>query len=156
MNLPKGLFLPVDRSDVLEIATHQDRIANRARDIAGLVMGRRMSIPAVIAPFFMAFLKRSIDATVQAKKIIDELDELLETGFRGDEADLVRKMVMTLDEIEHDTDEMQIEVRGELFRIETQLPPIDVVFLYKIIDRTGDLADQAQIVGGQLLLLLAR
>ncbi|HBP75141.1 MAG TPA: phosphate transport regulator, partial [Alcanivorax sp.] len=37
-----------------------------------------------------------------------------------------------------------------------ELPPVDVIFLYKIIEWIGDLADRAQKVGGRLQLLLAR
>ena len=43
-----------------------------------------------------------------------------------------------------------------LAQLETELPPIDVMFLYKIIDWTGDLGDRAQQVGSRLELLLAR
>lgn len=44
MHLPKSLFLPVPRSDLLELLSVQDKVANRAKDIAGLMLGRRMRI----------------------------------------------------------------------------------------------------------------
>ena len=37
-----------------------------------------------------------------------------------------------------------------------ELPPVDVIFLYKIIDWIGDLANRAQTVGGRLQILIAR
>jgi hypothetical protein len=43
-----------------------------------------------------------------------------------------------------------------LFQIEDSLPPVDVMFLYKIIDRLGELADVSQKVGSRLLLLIAK
>lgn len=156
LHLPKGLFLPVPRTDILELLSVQDRIANKAKDIAGLVLGRKMQIPAAITDSYMALLKRSLDASHQAKKAINELDELLETGFRGNEVKLVEEMILKLDEIEQDTDEIQVKVRQALFEIESKLSPIDVIFLYKIVERTGDLADCAQTVGGRLQVLLAR
>lgn len=156
LHLPKGLFLPVPRTDILEILELQDRIANQAEDIAGLVIGRKMRIPAKIETQYMNFLQRCLEATDQALKAINELDELLETGFRGNEVKLVEQMIMVLDKIEQDTDTLQIEVRQALFQIENELPPVDVVFLYKVIEWTGDLADRSQMVGGQLHLLLAR
>ncbi|MFT7470689.1 MAG: hypothetical protein ACI8XU_000581, partial [Kiritimatiellia bacterium] len=36
------------------------------------------------------------------------------------------------------------------------LPPVHVMFLYKIIDQIGDLADISESVGARLLLLIAR
>lgn len=155
LHLPKGLFLPVPRTDILELLSVQDRIANRAKDISGLILGRRMVIPENISQDYMTFLKRCIDASKQARKAINELDELLETGFRGNEVKLVEEMIVKLDEIEHDTDEMQVAVRRQVFAMEKELPPIEAMFLYKIIEWTGDLADRAQTIGGHLQLLLA-
>lgn len=156
LHLPKGLFLPIPRTDILEILELQDHIANQAEDIAGLVIGRKMRIPAKIEIKYMEFLQRCLDATDQALKTINELDELLETGFRGNEVKLVEQMILVLDKIEQDTDSLQVEVRQALFQIESELPPVNVVFLYKIIEWTGDLADRAQKVGGQIHLILAR
>ena len=156
LHLPKGLFLPVSRSDLLELLSAQDRIANKAKDIAGLILGRKMHIPSEIAPQVLQLLKRSIDASHQAAKAINELDELLETSFRGSEANIVQDMIKKLSDIEHDTDNLQREVRYSLFQIEKDMHPIDVIFLYKIIEWLGDLADRAQHVGGRLQLLIAR
>lgn len=89
LKLPRGLFLPVDRTDMLDLVTQQDRLANRAKDIAGRVIGRHLMVPESMQTDFMVYLQRCLDATTQANKVIHELDELLETGFRGREASLV-------------------------------------------------------------------
>jgi predicted phosphate transport protein (TIGR00153 family) len=156
LNLPKGLFLPVPRTDLLDMLRSQDRIANKAKDIAGLILGRKMQIPPQFAGEIQAFLQRSIDATAQAHKSIHELDTLLETGFSGNELGIVEEMIQELDDIEHDTDEMQIRIRKQLFQVEKDLPPIDTMFLYNVIEWIGELANRAQRVGGQLQLLIAR
>lgn len=156
LTLPGGLFMPVERTDLLELITQQDKIANKAKDIAGRVIGREMEIPSQIQPEFIAYLRRCVDATNQACIAINELDDLLETGFRGREVKLVEKMLVELDAIEHDTDEMQISIRRKLRQIETELNPIDVMFLYKIIEWVGELADIAERVGSRLELMLAR
>lgn len=156
LHLPKGLFLPVARTDLLELLSAQDRIANKAKDVAGLFLGRKMALPAKIADSYISFVKRGIDAAQQANKAINELDELLETGFKGNEVKLVNSMIQKLDKIESDTDKMEVKIRKKLFEFEEKLPPIQVIFLYKSVDWTGDLADCAQTVGGRLQLLLAR
>ena len=43
-----------------------------------------------------------------------------------------------------------------VFAIERDLPPIDAMFLYRILDWTGDIGDRAQRVGSRLQLMLAR
>lgn len=156
LNLPKGLFMPVSRQDLLEVLLMQDKIANKAKDIAGTVVGRHMVLPDVVQENYIRFVERSVAACKQARKAINEFDELVETGFSGREIEIVTEMITKLDSIESDTDTLQREIRSQLFAIEADLPPIDVMFLYKVIEQTGDVADRAQTVGSRLQLMLAR
>ena len=156
LGLPKSLFLPMPREDLLDMVSMQDRIANRAKDIAGLMLGRRMRLPEPIAAPMQAYVNTAIAASAQTFNAINELDELLETGFGGREIKLIETMIDELDRLERETDDQQIAIRAELFKLEPELPPVDVMFLYKVIDYVGDLADRAQKVGGFLHMLLAR
>lgn len=156
LHLPNSYFMPVSRRDLLEILTMQDKIANQAKDIAGLITGRKMTFPKDIGEEMKKFLSRSIDAAKQAQKAINELDELLETGFKGSEVKLVQSMIKELDHIERDTDKIQVVVRDLLFKQEKDMPAVDVMFLYRVIDGVGNLGDLSQRVGSRLELLLAR
>ena len=156
MQLPSSLFMPMDRRDVLDVLQLQDKIANKAKDIAGLVLGRKMLLPELICKTYIEFLNRCIDAIRQAQSAINELDELVTVGFRGNEVTRVKKMIEELHVIEGETDKIQIKLRAELFKIEKDLPPVDVMFIYKIIEWTGDLADNAQSTGNRLQLMLAK
>lgn len=156
LQLPKGIMLPVSRRDLLEVLTMQDKIANKAKDIAGLILGRKMVIPPSMGELMREFVQRSVDAATQAQRAINELDELVETGFRGHEVEIVESMLKELDRIESETDAIQIQVRAELYKIEDSWPPVKVMFLYQIIDWIGDLGDRAQRVGSRLQLMLAR
>ena len=156
MNLPTSLFMPIDRRDILQVLDMQDLIANRAKDISGLTLGRKMTIPGVLVEDFIALLNRCIDATRLAQIAINELDELVVTGFRGDEAKRVEQMIAELQVVENETDEIQVKLRDALFVIENELSPIDVMFLYKIIEWIGDLADASQSTGNRLQLMLAK
>lgn len=154
--LPAGLFMPVDRRDLLEVLTMQDKIANQAKDIAGLVLGRKMTLPSQMHDLFLKYGDRCIDASAQALKVIQELDELVETGFRGVEVDRVEKMISTLNDIEGETDSLQVELRDILFSLEDELRPTDVMFTYRLIEGVGKVADLAQRVGSRMQLVLAR
>ncbi|MFT7299916.1 MAG: putative phosphate transport protein (TIGR00153 family) [Porticoccus sp.] len=156
LQLPKSLFMPLDRGDLLDLLSLQDRIANRSKDIAGLMLGRKMSIPEPLHQKITDLLSSSIDVARQALKAINELDELLEVGFSGNEVDLVEKMIGELDLLEDKTDQLEQEIRHQLLELEQELPPIDMMFLYQVIDMIGELADLAEGVGGRLQLLLAR
>lgn len=155
LRLPKSLFMPVPREDLLELLLVQDKIANLSKDVSGIVIGRKMQIPAAIAEQFLEFVERNVDAAKQARKSVRELDELFTTGFRGAEVDLVSALIEELDRIETDTDSKQAELRWALYEIESTLNPIDAVFLYQVIELTGQIADMAERVGRRLELLLS-
>ena len=152
--LPKSMVMPVSREDLLGLVLVQDQIPNLARDISGLVLGRRMQIPVVMQASFITFVERNVDAAKKARKTIRELDELYETGFRGAEVELVTAFISELDQIENDTDELQTVVRNQLFSLEAELPPVNVMFLYQVIDLTGDIGDMAERIGRRLELLI--
>lgn len=153
---PRGLFMPVDRSDLLELVTQLDKLANFAKDISGRIIGRQLVIPAEVQPSFMNFLSRSLDSTAHVGKVINEMDHLLETGFRGRELTFVNNMILELDTIEDDTDQLQIMLRKAIYSIENQHSPIDIMILYKVVEWVGVLADQAQRIGSRIELMLAR
>ena len=48
LELPGGLFMPVDRADLLELLSQQDKIANKAKDQEGVSSGYRKSTSITI------------------------------------------------------------------------------------------------------------
>ncbi len=155
LHLPKSLFMPVPRQDLLELLLVQDKMANRTKDVSGLVLGRKMRIPSAIADDFLEFVSRNVDAAKQARKSVRELDDLFTSGFRGAEVTLVASLIEELDRIETDTDDRQANLRAALFEFEEELKPVDVIFLYRVIELTGEIADMAERVGRRLELLLS-
>jgi len=156
LNLPDNLWMPVPRADLLDLLMVQDRVANTAKDVSGIVIGRRMAFPADVGDVLMKLVRRCVDAVDQAERSVNELGELFETGFRGAEVELVNELIDHLDAIEDDTDQLQAEVRAALFVREQALPPVDVVFMYQAIEWIGEVGDYAQRVGSRLQRLLAR
>lgn len=156
MNLPGSLFMPMPREQILDIVRLQDKIANISQDISGIMTGRKTELPDPVAALFVAFVERAIDAAHQARIAINELDELVETGFRGRQLDIVQKMIETLEEIESETDKQERKLRHAMFKIEKEYDPLDMMFLYRMIDWIGKLADTAHQVGARLQLLMAR
>jgi predicted phosphate transport protein (TIGR00153 family) len=148
--------MPVDRRDLLEVLGMQDSIADTAQDIAGLLVERNMSVPEDMAEPLMALVNRCVDTCKCSASIIEELDELVEMGFRGFEADKVQEMVEELNKIEDETDEMGMALTRTLFSKEDEINPVSVMFWYQMIQWIGDLADYAEKVGDRMRLLLAR
>jgi predicted phosphate transport protein (TIGR00153 family) len=156
LHLPKGLLMPVDRRDLLAVLDAQDAIADTAQDIAGLLATRPMPLPDDMQADLRRLVGRCVETCNQAVAIINELDELVETGFRGPEARRVEEMVAELGQIEGETDQLGMSLVRALFAHENDMSPVSVMLWYRLILWIGNLADYAQKVGDRLLLLIAR
>lgn len=120
-HLPKSLFLPVDRSNLLEILSIQDRIADKTEDIAILLTLTPLELLPIFKKEFKLFLLKNIETFTEAKLIIHELHELVESSFGGIEAEKVRSMVDTVAYHEHEADLLQRQLLKCLFKAIDQL-----------------------------------
>jgi predicted phosphate transport protein (TIGR00153 family) len=153
-HMPNRMFMAVERRAMLEILDFQDSIADVAQDVAELVDQRSMTIPEPLAEPLLALVRRVVAACDQAVRIVDELDELLETGFGKRETARVQEMVGALEKIESETDELADRVHRQLFAMEDELG-VGTIFWDRVVRWVGDMADYAERVGGRIRLLIA-
>ncbi len=155
-NLPRGLFMPVDRRDLLELLDLQDTIADTAQAVAGLLEARLLPVPAGMQADLRALVDHSAQSCALAADIINELDELVETGFQGTEAARVKQMIAALGQREDTTAALTLALTQSLFRHEDEQGAVAVLLWYRLIGWLRDLAAQAGRVGERVLLLIAR
>lgn len=154
-HMPRRVMMAMERRDLLDVLDFQDSIADVAQDIAELVDQRKMHLPPELVAPFRALAERSVAACEHANLIINELDELVETGFGDREVARVEAMIMELGRIESETDELlDVGCRG-VFGIEAELG-IATVYWHQILLWIADLADYAERVGNRFRLLIAR
>jgi len=156
MNLPSTFMMPFSRRDLLDVLLIQDSIANITKDLAGLMMTRHMVFPEEISDDFIKLAELCVKTSGAALVAINELDELLETAFSSRERKIVSKMIKTVNELEHETDDAQNDIRNKLFALESDLPPVDVMFYYRAIEWLGETADAAQKVGSRFEVMLTK
>jgi predicted phosphate transport protein (TIGR00153 family) len=156
LNLPKTLFLPVARRDLLVLISEQDSIADAVENIAGILIVREMKVPEAMRDLLMELIQATIDTFNKALKVIEELDELLEVGFRGKYSSIVTDMVVDLKQTEEITDDLAKDLNRILFSLEDQLKPVSVIFWYKLIKEIGEVANHSENVGDRILPFLSR
>lgn len=101
------------------------------------------------------YIRTSVACVAQAREALEELKDLLESGFGRNASDVMQTLIRELHTLEQQTDEQQVAIRRQLFTLESELPPVDVMFLYKIIDWVGELSDRAERVGSRLQIMTA-
>ena len=154
--LPKGMFLFVPRGDLLDLIGLADEIPNTIKDISGLVYGRQIVIPPQISASFKEFASEAVEIVSTAALAVDQLSEVSRLAFGSRASDALKKIISKLDSLEAESDKSEVTVRRQLFDIEKDLPPVNVMFLYDVINKIGELADRAEQVGHRLTLIAVR
>ena len=156
LNMPKSLFLPVDRKDLLSLIADQDKIADTAEDLGKIFLYRSMVVPEGIKELLDELLEGTMEISAAAREMIERLDELLELGFSGREHAKVSQMIAGVRRSEHNIDDIIHRCCKQLFSIEGELDPVSVMFWYKIIEMLGLISDQSENLADRLLLFLSK
>ncbi|MCE2982276.1 MAG: TIGR00153 family protein [Parachlamydia sp.] len=120
-HLPKSLFLPIDRGNLLDILSLQDSIADKVEDVGVIATLKPLEILPIFKEEFKLFLIQNMEAFEQVRLVIQELHELVESSFGGIEAEKVRSMVDQVAYKEHEVDLTQRKLLKALFAAEGQL-----------------------------------
>ena len=155
-DLPKTVFTPVDRDDLLEVLSLQDSISDYAEDVAVLLSMKSLPFPAAIRNEFWKFLDQVLVTVNHYAKINEELDELMEASFGGTEAGKVEEMINNLGREEHETDRLQHELVRKLLSMEEEIGTLNVIMWMKVLEATGNMANGAEKVGNRLRLFLSK
>lgn len=153
-HLPKGLFLAVNRGDLLEILSLQDTLADRAEDIGVLMTLKELEPLKGVRKDFKAFLDKNLEAVRHAHKIIREIDELLETSFGGKEAEKVRAMVEEVAYMEHEADNLQRNLLKKLYNMDDTIPYTSFILWINVLQAIASLSNNSEKLANRVRMLL--
>jgi predicted phosphate transport protein (TIGR00153 family) len=156
LHMPKTLFLPVDRRDLLTLLRDQDALADNTEKISQILTSRTMEVPEGIKDLLDELLEATMEISSAAKLMVEELDELVQVGFGGREYDKVIKMIAVVRKSEHNIDHILHNIKRKLFTLEDTLNPVSVMFWYQLIELLGDISNQAENMSDRLLLFLSK
>lgn len=153
--LPQERSSIISRKSIIELLQLQTKIANKVQGISGLVIGRQLHLPPEVGVEFFPLLNQCVVAVQQMQILINHLADLNAGSSREKVIEQLQTMIEQVDLQENASDKMQIQARNALLNIESQLPPVDVMNLYKMLEWTGDLADRAHELGGHIISTIA-
>lgn len=154
--LPKTIFLPVDRRDLLDVISILDAVADCSEDVGILFTLRRMEPHDELVEPLKKLLRRVMKVVDKAVELIDRLDVLVDAGFQGPEAARVQEMIDELNRLEHEADIVQDDLARRLFSLEDEIKPGSLFIWNKILNKVGDIANTAEKMGNRLRLFVAQ
>lgn len=155
-HLPKAVFLPIDRRDLLEIVHLQDAMADSLQEAAGLLTLKPLPVPVELRDELRIFAAQIHTECRRLAGIMEHLDELVESIFGGPEAEVVLGLIEELGQAENKSELLSRKLARRLFALGDALPPVDTMLWLRIIETTAEIANNAERTASRLRLLIAR
>jgi hypothetical protein len=152
----KGIFLPVNREDLLRYLKIQDDLADTVEDIAVLSSMKKLSAPLQFGNDILEYVNTILNVCKLADEATDHLKPLVEAGFKGEDFVEVLKLAEKAEAAEHDADVAGLELARKLFTYEDEMKATDVMLWFQILDLLGHLADYADKTGEWLRNMLEK
>ena len=154
--IPTAFALPVYRGDLLAFVHVQDEMADAAEDLAVQLTIKRLDLPGTLAEHVLEYVRQALKVCGKLYEAVELLKDVVEADFDGPRG----QQVMTLvDQAEHEewvADKMQYKLAQELFALEDQLKPTDILLWSEIFKNLGALANHADKTAERLRRMLAR
>jgi len=154
-HLPRSIFLPVARQDLLDILSTQDGISDAAEDVGMIVTMRKMEVQPALVDLLDPFVQKTLESVACYSQVIGELDRLVEASFVGKEAERVTELIRKVGRLEHEADNAQEALSRRLFEIEDSMKPGALFMWIEIIRRLGSVANRAEKAANRLRMFLA-
>ena len=155
-NLPRSMFLPIDRWHFLEIISSADKIADRVEDLGYLMTIRKTKIPAALEPDFRALSDKALESYAKLTETVQGFDQLIEAGFTGPAADKALDDIYQVCHLEWETDKIGYKLSQHLFEHENELSAVDIAMIHDIAQVIGKFADSVETLAKHIRRTLAR
>ncbi|NGX37744.1 MAG: hypothetical protein K1000chlam2_00906 [Chlamydiae bacterium] len=153
-HLPKSIFMPIDRGHFLEILSVQDSIADRTEDVGITLTMRPLESFEMLQESLMEFFKKCSEVFWDAKRIIEEIDELLESSFGGIEAEKVKTMVEETAFKEHQAQKLKRQLLKKLFTEGEKFSPPGFYHWLRLVEDIGMLAQCSEKLANRIRMVL--
>ena len=153
-NLPRGLFMAIDRGQLLEMLSLQDSIADKAEDIGVLMSIRAAKMIETLVVPFKEYVQGNKDTFTKAKDVMRELDVLIESGFGGAEATKVDQMIDAVAHAEHECDIMQRKLMKQVLDHEDDMSVGDFFVWQRLLHEIAGLSNYSEKLANRVRMLL--
>ncbi|HPE85220.1 MAG TPA: TIGR00153 family protein [Chlamydiales bacterium] len=150
----KGIYLPIDRSQFLEILSLQDNIADKAEEIALLLTLYPLESLDVFANDLQEFFRKNLEAFQDVLLITGEMEELLESSFGGIEAEKVKRLVEKTAFKEYEADKAKYALTKMLFAKGQGLSTPGFYLWHRLINEVGQLSHLSERLANRIRMIL--
>lgn len=155
-SLPKSIFMPVSRGDLLAYIKEQDYIIDRAEEIVLNLEMKKILMPSCIKQSIKNLTNEACNVVKLLPPTLNSLVELFESSFIRRKEEKVHEYISKLDKKEDETACVEQEVMMCIFEWEDKFSCGDLYILIEIVKQLGKMADHAENCGDRIRCMIAK
>ena len=153
-HLPKGTLLAVDKFQLFRYLREQDKVIDAVETgLDWLSFRAAYGIPEVLEKDFMILVEAVMDPIEELSKMVAEARKYF-SNFSEDQRVVVKDMIRTLRQHEHEADKLEDVVKEKIFN--TIDDPVAVFHLIRLTEIIGSIADHAENAGDMMRAMVAK
>ena len=153
-HLPKGTLLAVDKFQLFRYLREQDKVIDAVEEgLDWLSFRAAAGIPEVLEKDFMILVEAVTDPIEELSKMVAEARKYF-TNFSEDQRIVVKDMIRTLRQHEHEADKLEDTVKEKIFNAIDD--PVAVFHLIRLTEIIGSIADHAENAGDMMRAMIAK
>lgn len=153
-HLPNSIFLPIDRSQFLEILAVQDSIADQAEEVGLLLTLHPLTNYDEFSKGLNEHYEQTLEVFQSTLRIMREIEELLESSFGGIEAERVKSMVEETAFKEHKASLAKHAVMKQLFARGDAMPAAAFYLWVHALKGIGGIANSSERLANRIRMVL--
>ena len=155
-NLPKTVFMPVDKGKFLWALREQDKILDHAENLVKMLDMRHTKIPNELQGLYIEHFELVMKTVYKIEDAVKHIMNLLEASFIQREREHIKEYIYQVHQYEWEADQIKLKINKNIYDLEKKLDPMDVYHLLKIADWVDDIADHSENVADWLRSMIAR
>lgn len=155
-HLPKSIFMPVSREDLLKLLKRQDSIADTCEDLAILYSVRKTPVHDALKADFLEFIDKVVETCSAVVEVTSSIKELMETTFSGPRAEKVLTLIENVGHLEWESDTKKYDLVKKMFTYDNEIDPVTQVMFLKIFDVISGIADCAEDTSNAIRLMISK
>ena len=153
-HLPKGTLLAVDKFQLFRYLREQDKVIDAVETgLDWLSFRAAAGIPEVLEKEFMILVEAVMDPIEELSKMVAEARKYF-SNFSEDQRIVVKDMIRTLRQHEHEADKLEDTVKEKIFNAIED--PVAVFHLIRLTEIIGSIADHAENAGDMMRAMIAK
>jgi predicted phosphate transport protein (TIGR00153 family) len=143
-NLTGKVFIPIEKSTILEILAIQDGIADKCEDIGVLLTYKQIDILPEMKIDFDNFLNKNIEAVKKTYLLIEKMERVIKSTFAGKDGESIKALVDEVAFLEHEADQFQQKLLQNLFSNDDKMSYATFYLWIHILKTLSDLSNYSE------------